>query len=352
MTDTSVQKITGVITPLEQTQIINNIIDNMGVLGNGGTAVRNIGEIVCSVLPLDDPALHLLDGSLLSKNGIYDDFVDYIEEISSTRINCFTTESNWQSSVSTYGVCGKFVYNELSYTVRLPLIKGFIEATNDVSELCNIVTAGLPNILGEFTSQSALSVGNGCFTGTGTSYLYSPTANSGKMKMSFDASKSDAIYGNSNTVQPQSVKVHYYIAIATSQRTDIEVNISNITNDLNYKADKDFSNTNPSRSFISNCIRWSLPDYSASIQVSSCPVSTSQYTAPSDGLFVISGDWTSATNVYVNNNLINLGFYEAASGVVTQELNFPLAKNDKIYFTNSSATNTFKAAFVPFRGVN
>jgi hypothetical protein len=49
----------------------------------------------------------------------------------------------------------------------------------------------------------------------------------------FDASRSNPIYGKSETVQPQSVKYPYYIVLATVKQTDVEVNINNITNDLN-----------------------------------------------------------------------------------------------------------------------
>ena len=43
--------------------------------------MRNVGEIVTSTIPLTDAGLHLLDGALLSGDGIYEEFVDYIANL-------------------------------------------------------------------------------------------------------------------------------------------------------------------------------------------------------------------------------------------------------------------------------
>ena len=95
---------------------------------------RNIGEIVTSTIPLTDAGLHLLDGALLSY-GSYQAFVDYIADLydSGDYPDLFDTEADWQASVTTYGVCGKFVYDSINNTVRLPKITGFIEGTTDVT---------------------------------------------------------------------------------------------------------------------------------------------------------------------------------------------------------------------------
>ena len=36
---------------------------------------RNIGEVITSLIPLDDAGLHLLDGTKLSGSGIYEGFI-------------------------------------------------------------------------------------------------------------------------------------------------------------------------------------------------------------------------------------------------------------------------------------
>lgn len=148
----------------------------------------------------------------------------------------FCSESDWQTSVTNYGVCGKFVYTptlgNTTGSIRLPYLIGFIEGTNTLSETGNLTEAGLPNITGSVVSGCWSNSGiSGCFYGKGDVSSASGTDN--RRKALFDASRSSAIYGNSDTVQPQSIKVLYYIVVANSTKTEIEVDIDNVATDLN-----------------------------------------------------------------------------------------------------------------------
>ena len=169
-------------------------------------------------------------------------------------LNCFTDETSWQSSVTTYGVCGKFVYNSTNSTVRLPKITGFTEGTVTESEQGSLTEAGLPNITGslQFWSSAYEPTGEGAF-GSKTSSA-SAAANAGDTMrfytQSFDASLSNSVYGNSETVQPQAVKVLYYIVVATSTKTEAEVDIDEIATDLNGKADVDLNNVASSKGIL------------------------------------------------------------------------------------------------------
>jgi hypothetical protein len=202
---------------------------------------RNIGQIVQSTIPLTDAGLHLLDGSLVS-SGSYADFVTYIASLVSNYPDLFTTEANWQTAVSTYGVCGKFVYDSTNQTVRLPKITGIIEGTTDVTALGDLVEAGLPNITGRISSGSYYPEYQGAFYYADYNSSSSPNTGGATQVSLFDASRSSSIYGNSSTVQPQAIKVIYYIVIATSVKTQIEVDIDEIATDLNGKADIDLGN--------------------------------------------------------------------------------------------------------------
>lgn len=142
-----------------------------------------------------------------------------------------TPEEAWWDSVDTYGVCGKFVYNPTNRTVRLPLIEGFTEGTVDINVLGNLVEAGLPDHthfipgMPDFSSMPRGDDRTGCVS-------YSVTG------QSRGASETNSIYGNSNTVQPQSIKVMYYIVVGTGVKSDIVVNIDRVAADLANKADK------------------------------------------------------------------------------------------------------------------
>ena len=205
---------------------------------------RNIGEIVTSTIPLSDAGLHLLDGSLLSGSGSYSQFVTYIANLytANSSANYFCSEADWQTSVTNYGVCGKFVYDSVNNTVRLPKITGFVEGASGVSTLGNLTEAGLPNITGYFVAadDSRVTYGGAFYpggqAGSGTG------GGSAEPLVYFDASRSNSIYGNSNTVKPQSVKVLYYIVVATSVKTSIQVDIDDIATDVNGKADRDLLN--------------------------------------------------------------------------------------------------------------
>ena len=105
---------------------------------------------------------------------------------------------------------------------RVPNYKGkFLQMINDNQTIGQNVEAGLPNIEGTFgRTGGALSAYNS-FTSTGvfTSDLRSQYGvnntgvNTEQMQygVSFDASRSSSIYGNSNTVQPPASIVNYFI---------------------------------------------------------------------------------------------------------------------------------------------
>ena len=228
-------------------------------LGGGGSG-HMVGEIVSSTLPITDAGFHLLDGALISGSGTYAAFVDYIGDLydGGSYSGLFETEANWQAAVTAYGVCGKFVYDSVNNTVRLPKITGIIEGTTDTTALGDLVAAGLPNITGNLAvwanSGTWGLVSDGAasnFNAQGGAFQtktagYTQAVQTGKSEASenidFDASRSSSIYGNSSTVQPQTIKVLYYIVIATTTKTDIQADIDQIASDLNGKADVDLTN--------------------------------------------------------------------------------------------------------------
>ena len=303
--------------------------------GGGGSSPRNLGEIVTSTIPLTDAGLHLLDGSLL-EYGLYKDFIDYVAGIyeSGNYSNLFTTESSWQSVATNYGVCGKFVYNSTNKTLRLPKIAGFLQGTGNLNEASNLILAGLPNITGYVNSSSGApeqAFGEAAQSRTQVSGAMSaifantkPTADgstatsSHVVGISFDASKSNSIYGKSSTVQPQSIKVLYYIVVATTTKTPTQINIDEIVTDLNNKADIDLSNAVPSASFKQMVINWGEPDYANKITISSLP-----YTLPSDGFisFGLHKAQAGTHSIYRNGVVIgsqynsNANFYTCFTGL-------------------------------------
>lgn len=275
-------------------------VDNDGILS---AICRNVGEIISSTLPLTDAGLHLLDGSLILGGGIYQGFVDYIADLytDNPTANYFTDETTWQNAVTTYGVCGKFVYDSVNNTVRLPKVTGIIEGTVDASALGDLVEAGLPNItgslrLGDYNNAAAVSRDTvGAFR-QGANITSKWPAGSGTSTdtygFDFDASRSSSIYGNSSTVQPQTIKEFYYIVIANSTKTEIQSDIDEIATDLNGKADIGLTNIN--NTGYSKMAGAGMPStHSVKLTVGA---SGSTYTAPANGWYYICGAATSTDN--------------------------------------------------------
>ena len=272
---------------------------------------RVVGQIVQSSLPLNDTGLHLLDGSLIQGNGIYTDFVSYIGTLAPDYSNLFITESEWQTSVSNYGVCGKFVYDSVNNTVRLPKITGIIEGTTDLTALGDLVEAGLPNITGSINGILDGANGSGALYNAGSYTTYGAGGSGmGWRTIGIDASYSSSIYGNSTTVQPQTIKVLYYIVVATEARTDILVDIDNVATDLAGKADTDLSNT--ASKFPNSYFEKLLPDYTAYFDITS-DVSTDQKDRSYAYPVVLYGKQNTGGNVNGNELVVKIGNFQVTA---------------------------------------
>ncbi len=140
--------------------------DNWDILDEKVGSSRNIGEIISSTIPLTDAGLHLADGALLQGNGIYSALYNYFIDNSDNLADQLTTETDWQASVTSYGVCGKYVLDTANETLRLPKISGFIEGALESTTLGSMVEAGLPNIegTGAIGPSSTTSLYTGAFS--------------------------------------------------------------------------------------------------------------------------------------------------------------------------------------------
>ena len=330
---------------------------------NNSSQGRLIGEIITSALPINDACVHLLDGAIISNTGVYKDFVSYIGKLyanATTTPAYFTTEEEWQNTVSTYGVCGKFVYNASTKTVRLPKITGIIEGTNTESDLGQITPAGLPNITGEFkgipTGDSDDYSVSGAFTaGSITSVNKNGVfgdASANKRSIKFNAANSSAIYGKSSKVQPQSVKVYYYIVLAETTKTNIKIDLDNITTEINSKAETDLENINSIGT--SNVANWAMPSDN---YIELTVTHNGNYTAPANGYFALNGkDSTEITNYeFVLRNIKTryLGISGNSTGQTAAWCNglLPVKKNDSVgLYVRNITTDTHNFRFYYAKG--
>lgn len=276
----------------------------------------------------------------------------------------FLTEEEWQQTVTTYGSCGKFVYDSVNNTVRLPKVSDILQGTTDLTAIGDLVEAGLPNITGEsqltVTGDAAIGA-----TGAGAIRTGHHATNIGVQEVSksgrqlggpwnFDASRSNSIYGNSSTVQPQTIKVLYYIVIANSTKTDIQVDIDQIATDLNGKADVDGTNivSNFSTSLVNNMSDtaniymsgMSMPsDTAVTLSVGA---SGTQYTAPANGWFGFS--CTVSNSGFIGLYSQNLGISSQHTG--GNDVYMPVKKNKNVQISYGGNVSRFSLRFVYAQG--
>lgn len=194
---------------------------------------RYVGEIFQSALPIEDSRVALLDGHKIYESEGYGSFIQYITSLALLYPQLACTEAEWQTINTTYGECGKFVIDEDG--VRLPKIVSFVQGLSSLQDLATLVEAGLPNLTG--TIGKILHYGsaghNGVFSITAqgnNESLNSASSKWGGSDLSFDASDSNPIYGNSTTVQPQSIRYPYYIVLATGVTQEVKVKEELTTN--------------------------------------------------------------------------------------------------------------------------
>lgn len=262
----------------------------------GGGSSLLIGQIISSTLPLTDAGLHLLDGALLAY-GSYSEFIDYMADLydSGDYTDLFETEADWQTAVTTYGVCGKFVYDSVNNTVRLPKYSNKIY-TKEITSIAPVVgngkalkfydgsdTLNLGNRRGydgtaHFGGNSS-NIGNGVSSNNGTN-----TVTSYAVGLVTSASDSGVIAQLSNITT--SLDGYYYIVLATTTKTDIQVDIDEIATDLNGKADVDLTNVN--NSGTSRGAGWGFPSDKDSAKINlTLGVTNTDYTAPANGYYVL-----------------------------------------------------------------
>lgn len=300
------------------------------------------GFIIPAVGKISDERFTLLDGKTLSRAGTYEAFCNkVVSEVQAG--NWFAcSEDEYNSDISTYGQCGKFVVSN-DY-IRIPTITRFIGATITLSEIGKTYKESLPNIKGGFGQDDVIASVNvsGAFVNSGeaTKGAGITTDEKGKI-IEFNASRSSSTYQDGAKVQPDHTKYPYYMVISTEGQTSpIEVDINKVYEDLNLKANSDLSNVaSVASSFREQSIGWDMPDYSAGVNVSF------PFTAPSDGVVMGNAD----NNNGWSNILVN-GVRVAAVTPYEVFINFDMIKGSVATLEKAIEKLNY-LVFYPFKGV-
>ena len=222
-------------------QALNYNWDILDEKASGGGL--EIGDIGIAALGIDESKglRRYLNGSILTANTNTQGFINKLKSAAALYPSLVCTETEWQAIASTSvgGQCGKFVINydtggTIVVSVRLPKIIMPIQGLTDLSKLSELVEAALPNITGQINGVSE-TFGEYTSSISGSFYKVSQTpvlngtptnidsTNTGTL--AFDASRSNPIYGKTDTVQQEQIQYPYFIQIATG--VEYEVNITN-----------------------------------------------------------------------------------------------------------------------------
>ena len=210
------------------------------------------------------------------------------------------TKAEYDAAITTYGECPYYVADEVSGSLRLPKLANYIKMANSTEGITQ-KGAGLPNITGSVEPFVDMNRNwSGAFSVNKTA-PFNPAGTNGNGNGShvmFDASKSNAIYGAADTVQPAHTTLYPWVCAFNAAVPASTAQAAEFTGALASKANIDLANTTPATSFINKSMAWGIPDYSAGVSV------TYPYTAPTAGLYTA---YCTTGNDYIEINGVNIG---------------------------------------------
>jgi hypothetical protein len=293
-----------------------------------------LGMILPSAIVQEHPALHLLDGSILSQSGIYSNFATLLkQQVAEGKIVAYTN-AQYDGELNTYGQCGHFVIDDTNNTFRLPTITKYIENLTNMSDIGKAFNAGLPALEGSFQLANHPSVNttaDGVFTsrdGASASYTGASSSSRARTDISFSASKISKIFGRSDTVQPDAVKYPYYIVLANNLEVDASsLDIGGIVNDISLISQKTFSN---------------YPMPSDTYETLTPTTSGTVFIAPTNGWYCATG--TSTSTYHCQVSLTNANGFTSRSQISGYKDTgcrcfLPAKRGDSITFTNQNMTS-------------
>lgn len=128
---------------------------------------------------------------------------------------------------NTNGIAWYYGVDTENERVFLPRTKWFIQPSGEITEVNTANEAGLPNIIGTFTSDDTGGNPTGAFYVSG--YPSGDGGEGGGWRIGFDASRSSSIYGNSTTVQPPSINQLLYICVGNTNVESAVTDVVDVT---------------------------------------------------------------------------------------------------------------------------
>ena len=182
------------------------IADNGIPAGTAATGGDKIGQIRFSINPNIEPGYLALNGQEVNRDD-YPNLWEWVQQ----QVGFLVEEGEWQSiSTAHNGNVGKYSVGNGSTTFRLPNLGCWVRGGGTAGTAAGVggnLDAGLPNIEGYAQIPRDVDSENGAlyFSNIDGAWASAGTGKHNWGRLNIDASRSSSIYGNAETVQPESI---------------------------------------------------------------------------------------------------------------------------------------------------
>ena len=177
-------------------------------------------------------AYPLWTGETISNcNTVHPEFWELLlEKKEAGTIKCVSS-SDYESNIKTYGQTSAFVVDENAGSVRLPKITRFISSLTKDSDFAKIDLAGAPSITHKHMIPRQ-------FSDSGSGYMGSGNGPNWDGVYTAENTAVSPIYGRSNTIQPEAVRLALYIQVDSNSSNAIALMTTLSLKELQEEADK------------------------------------------------------------------------------------------------------------------
>ena len=164
--------------------------------------------------------------------------ITYVRSANDYKICEPSQENNVLNKYNTQGIAMYFILDKANKRFKLPRTKFGFEGLR--TKVGNDIEAGLPNITGRFAAENTAIYQTGAFAVDNATFARSTGGRDAPTTgYNFDASRSNPIYGKSNTVQPPATQTYLYFYVGEYTEDAIK-NTAGLNSELfNGKADVD-----------------------------------------------------------------------------------------------------------------
>lgn len=301
---------------MEDQEFINQLAEKLSKLGT----VRPLGFHYLhpyGTVPADSI---ICNGATYSR-ALYKDFFDYI-----TTQGWVKTEAEWQEiATRDNGFCPFYSSGDGSTNFRTPKFAPYQQIAMEVAKATTYHQAGLPNITGAYSPRNNLGATNSTGKALGAFYNSNRVGSNSQInavdgdnssQIGFDASRANAIYGASTTVQPEALEwvmcvVAYGIAtnVGSVDMADVLTTVAQVQANLG-TAVKSVNGQKPNNAGnVTVEVKGALPNYSSYVQVSN-----GDFTPTEDGWLrlehMCNGDYTGGNIIHKASGTLLLESYQ------------------------------------------